>query len=158
MKSMGKRCYVLLWAVVLCCFLLFGCEEAGEKHAARVVENNKEVLNGLDPESFDDDGTVVSFDGTTLKVTVADFDADSIAPEDRQYWYHTADEDTRFFTEDTRITFDEAGNKKTETDYAEIGCDGFAAYLKTGSAVCHFWLDESGCCTHIIIYGSTTIW
>ncbi len=155
---MAKRYYGLFGGIFFCCFLLFGCAAAPEKHGSTVVENNKEVLNRLDPESFDDDGTVVSFDGTTLKVTVFDFDADSIAPEERQYWYHTVDEQTRFFTEDTKITFDEAGSKKTETDYAEIGCDGFCAYLKTGSAVCHFWLDESGYCTDIIIYGSTTIW
>ncbi|HMM05086.1 MAG TPA: hypothetical protein PKD52_00205 [Clostridiales bacterium] len=155
---MGKLCYALLLTVVLGCFLLFGCEGAEEDKDSFVEENNKEVLDGLDPESFDDDGTVVAFEGTTLKVTVPNFDADSIAPEDRQYWYHTVDEDTRFFTEDTRITFDEAGNKTTTIDYAEIGLDGFTTYLETGSAVCHFWLDARGCCTHIIIYGSLTIW
>lgn len=155
MKS-GRPC--LLLALCFCSLFLVGCEKTDGEQENKVTVNHKEVLAGLDPESFDDDGTVVAFDGTTLKVTIPNFDADSIAPEDREYRYHTADEQTHFFTENTVIVCDEEGNQKTTIDYAEIGYEGFTAYLETGSAVCHFWLDESGYCTDIIIYGATTIW
>lgn len=155
---MAKKIYGLLFGLCLCWLLLYGCEKVETKKDIFVMENNKEVLAGLDPQSFDDDVTVISFDGATLKVTVPDFDADSIAPNEREYWYYTADENTHFFTEDTMITFDEDGNEYDETGYAEIGYDGFTAYLKTGYAVCHLWTDKCGYCTDVVIYGATTIW
>lgn len=158
MKTMRMKWFGLFFGFLLCCFLLFGCDKAETEKETFVTENNREVLAGLDPLTFDDDGTVVSFDGTTMKVTVPNFDADSIPEEEREYWYYTADEQTRFFTEDTFITFDEAGNEYDETSYEEIGYEGFRAYLASGYVVCHLWTEDDGYCTDVIIYGSTTIW
>jgi hypothetical protein len=155
---MKKKCFGLFFMLIFFCFLLCGCEKTETEKETLVTKNNQDVLMGLDPLNFDDDVTVISFDGATMQVTAANFDADSIAEENREYGYYTADENTRFFTEDTQITFDEEGNEYDETTYAEIGYDGFIAYLESGYAVCHLWTADDGYCSDVIIYGAITIW
>ena len=157
MILMRRNAVALLIWILAACILCAGCGNQEKEPKKTVTVHHREVLDGLDPTSYDNDGTVVALEKSTLKVTIPNFDADSIPPEDREYWYCSVDQNTRFFTEYTMIRFDEENNEYDETTYEDIGYDGFITTMETGSAVCHFWVNENGCCTHVVIYGSTTI-